>query len=111
MRMAGSAASMSETSGEFGIAMGVAVLGSVGTAVYRGGISVPDGVPADVAAATGESLAGAVAAAGHLPTELALQLLEPAREAFTNGLNVVAGVGMVGMLVAGLAALAMARTR
>ncbi|MFD0801847.1 MFS transporter, partial [Streptomonospora algeriensis] len=42
---AGSAASMSETSGEFGIAMGVALLGSLSTAVYRGRVSVPDGVP------------------------------------------------------------------
>ena len=40
---AGSASGISETSGEFGIALGVAVLGSVGTAVYRSQISVPGG--------------------------------------------------------------------
>lgn len=52
---AGSAAAISETSGEFGIALGVAVIGSVGAAVYRNQVSVPDGVPADAAAAAERS--------------------------------------------------------
>jgi DHA2 family multidrug resistance protein-like MFS transporter len=101
---AGSAASMSETSGEFGIAIGIAMLGSLGTAIYRSQVTVPDGTPVDAAAATRDSLAGAVAASEHLPAGLASQLLEPAREAFTSGLNVVAGIGAVAMILfAGLA--------
>ena len=40
---AGAASAMSETSGEFGIAMGIAVFGSIGTAVYRG--EMPDHRP------------------------------------------------------------------
>lgn len=106
---AGSAASMSETSGEFGIAMGVALLGSLGTAIYRGQVTVPAEVPAAAAAATRDSLAGAVAVAPELPPALAAQFLEPAREAFTAGFNVVAGVGGVVMIAFAVLALALAR--
>ena len=89
---AGSAASVSETSNELGIALGLAVLGSVGTIVYRGAVTVPAEVPGGAA---GESMAGAVATAAELPTPLATELLTSAREAFTAGLNTVATVGAV----------------
>jgi MFS transporter, DHA2 family, multidrug resistance protein len=106
---AGSAASMSETSGEFGIALGVAVLGSVGAAVYRSQVAVPAMTPPDAAAAGGDTLAGAVAAAEHLPAELAGALIATAREAFTAGLQVVAGAGAIAMLAFGVLALVLLR--
>ncbi len=106
---AGSAASMSETSGEFGIAMGVALLGSLGTAVYRGAVTVPAGTPVEVAAATHDTLVGAVAAAEQLPAGLAAQLLGPAKEAFTSGLTTVAGLGAV--VVTAFVVLVCTRTR
>ncbi|NDL58688.1 MFS transporter [Phytoactinopolyspora mesophila] len=96
---AGSAASMSETSGEFGIAMGVALLGSLGTAIYRSQVAVPEGTSADVAAAVNDGLPSAVVAAADVPGDLGHQLLDGAREAFTNGLNVVAGIGAVAILL------------
>ena len=99
---AGAAASMSETSGEFGIAIGVALLGSLAAAVYRTRIEVPAGI-GDQAA--GQTLAGAVSAAEGLPPEQAAELLESAREAFTLGLNVSAGFGIVAMTVFGTLAL------
>jgi DHA2 family multidrug resistance protein-like MFS transporter len=111
-RKAGAASAMSETSGEFGIAMGIAVFGSVGTAVYRGGISVPSGVPADAAAEATDSMAGAVHAASTLPADLAESLLATARDAFANGLHVVAGIGtaiVVVFAVIGMTALRKAR--
>nr|WP_239000872.1 MFS transporter [Jiangella asiatica] len=95
---AGSAASVSETSGEFGIALGIAALGSLGTAIYRSELTVPAGTPAEVAATAEDTLAGAVAAAPQLPPEVAVPLLDAARDAFMSGLNVVAGVGSVAML-------------
>ncbi|GHC87572.1 MFS transporter [Nocardiopsis terrae] len=95
---AGSAASMSETSGEFGIAIGVALLGSLAAAVYRTRVEVPEGVAEQAA---GQTLAGAVAAAEGLPPAQAAVLVESAREAFTAGLNVTAGIGIVGMAVFG----------
>ncbi|GAA4224027.1 DHA2 family multidrug resistance protein-like MFS transporter [Streptosporangium album] len=72
---AGSAASLSETSGEFGVAVGIAALGSLGTAVFRG--ALPSGVDAD-------SITSAVAAAVDL---------DAVRAAFTSGLHAVAAVG------------------
>ena len=47
---AGAATGMSETSGELGGALGIAILGSIGTAVYRTEIadSLPPGIPAEV---------------------------------------------------------------
>ncbi|AYY14575.1 MFS transporter [Actinobacteria bacterium YIM 96077] len=107
---AGQAASMSETSGEFGIAMGVALLGSLGTAVYRRQVTVPEAVPAGAADTARDTLAGAVTVADHLPAELADQLLGPAREAFTNGLNVVAGVGAAVAAIVTVLALRLLRT-
>ncbi|MQA07768.1 MAG: MFS transporter [Pseudonocardiaceae bacterium] len=92
---AGSAASMSETSGEFGIALGIAALGSIGTAVYRDQMVVPPSVPGDAAEAAKESINGAVSVAEQLPASLAADLLAPAREAFTAGLNIVAVLGAV----------------
>ncbi len=44
---AGAASAISETSSEFGGALGIAIFGSIGTAIYRVGMSgvAPDGVP------------------------------------------------------------------
>ncbi|MGH3679233.1 MAG: hypothetical protein ACRDT2_02960, partial [Natronosporangium sp.] len=106
---AGSAASMSETSGEFGIATGIAVLGSLGTAVYRSQVTVPADVPAELGTATRDTLASAAAAAEQLPAGIATGLLEPAREAFITGLNVVAGVGTVALAGFAVAAIILLR--
>ncbi|MQA87327.1 MAG: MFS transporter [Streptosporangiales bacterium] len=93
----GAAASMLETSGEFGVAMGVAGLGSIGTAIYRNQIadSVPAAVPPEAADAAHNTLASATDVAGRLPTGIAAELLTSAREAFTTALNTVAGVSAV----------------
>lgn len=106
---AGSASSMSETSGELGIALGVATLGSVGTAVYRNTIDVPADVPLSAAAQAREGIEGATVVAGSLPTDVGDDLLAAAREAFASGLNVTAVVATVVLL--GLAVLAGAALR
>ncbi|MBN6038225.1 MFS transporter [Amycolatopsis sp. 195334CR] len=77
-RKAGAASAMSETTGEFGIAMGIALFGSIGTAVYRSEVDLPG--------QAGESLAGAVALGEN-------SVLAAAREAFTSGLHTVATIG------------------
>ncbi len=98
---AGSASGISETSGEFGIALGVATMGSIGTAVYRGQLSdsALSGLSGEAVEAARESITGAVATAAQLPDRLGLDLLADAREAFTDGLNVVAGLSAVLFLV------------
>ncbi|WP_158883404.1 MFS transporter [Amycolatopsis anabasis] len=104
---AGSAASLSETTGEFGISLGVAILGSIGLAVYRGQVhdTVPSGVPADVADATRETITGATAAADRLPDPVGNALIDPAREAFTSGLNVVTGISAAAVIAFALLSL------
>ena len=42
---AGAAAGISETGTELGMALGIAVIGSIGTAVYRGELRMPDDTP------------------------------------------------------------------
>jgi DHA2 family multidrug resistance protein-like MFS transporter len=92
---AGAAAAMSETSIELGGALGIAVLGSVGAAVYRSalGASMPLGVPSGTAAEAGDSLSAALAGAGDLPADTAARLVDAARGAFTSGMHVAVGLG------------------
>ena len=104
---AGAAAAMVETAIEFGAALGIAVLGSVGIAAYRSslGASAPDGTPPAALAVARETLGGAVTAAGHLPGRIGAELLETARAAFTHGLNSAAlGAAIVMVLAAVLSA-------
>jgi MFS transporter, DHA2 family, multidrug resistance protein len=90
---AGSAASISETSGELGVALGIATLGSLSAAVYRARLDAPAGIPVDALRATRQGITQALAAAQELPPQLGGQLSDVARAAFTSGLTVVAGVG------------------
>jgi DHA2 family multidrug resistance protein-like MFS transporter len=92
---AGSAASLSETSGEFGVAMGVASLGSLATVVYRSHLSLPWDVPATADRAAREGITEALGVARELPASLAADLLDAARTAFTASVTTVAGVGAV----------------
>ncbi|MBV7245203.1 MFS transporter [Streptomyces sp. MW-W600-10] len=88
----GSAAALSSISGDLGVALGIAALGSVGSAVYRSQVQVPEGLPEGAARATGDSLESTVVAAGRLSPELGDQALAAARDAYTSGLNIVAVV-------------------
>ncbi len=100
---AGSASALSETSAELGGALGIAVLGSIGTAVYRGAMAgaVPAGVPPGAAQAARGTLGGAVAAAAGLASPHREELLAAAREAFTHGFQKASAVSAV--IAAGLA--------
>lgn len=91
---AGSAASLSESSNVLGSTLGLALLGTLGTAVYRGLVQddLPAGTSRAVQDAAGETLAGAAAAADALPALAGARVLDAARDAFTAGLNTVAGV-------------------
>jgi MFS transporter, DHA2 family, multidrug resistance protein len=108
---AGSAGAMSETSMEFGLALGVAALGSAGTAVYRSDLAStqPAGLPADAAEASRESLAGALTVADDLPDATAGPLTEAARAAFTSGLNVVGAASAVATMTVAVVTLVLVR--
>ncbi|MFI8188901.1 MFS transporter [Streptomyces sp. NPDC085946] len=96
---AGAASAVSETAYELGAALGIALLGSVVTGVYRG-FTGPAGTPA----AAHESLGGAVEAAAHLPAPTSAALLDAARQAFVDGLALAAGLGAAVLLAASAAA-------
>jgi MFS transporter, DHA2 family, multidrug resistance protein len=104
---AGVASGISETGAELGGALGIAVLGSIGVAVYRDqiGEAVPSQVPDEASAAAQDTLGGATAAADELPSELSERLLDAARDAFTQGMQVAA---LAGVLVAIATAIASA---
>jgi MFS transporter, DHA2 family, multidrug resistance protein len=91
---AGAASGISETGSELGGALGIAILGSIGVAIYRGGLAatLPAGIPAQATLAARDTLGGAVAAARQLPADLGAGLLAAARQAFTTGLQVTAGI-------------------
>ncbi len=87
---AGAASGISETAAELGAALGIAVLGSVGVAIYRSQLS-PEaltGVPTAAADAARDTLGGAVAAATELPADAAATLMDHARQAFVTGLQI-----------------------
>ncbi|HEU5303219.1 MAG TPA: MFS transporter [Gemmatimonadales bacterium] len=98
---AGSASAISETSSEFGGALGIALLGSVGTIMYRSSVSgtIPDGVPVGVAEAARGTLGGALAVVDQLPPQVGAELLDTAREAFVGALQLVAGISAVVVVV------------
>lgn len=91
---AGMASGLSEASAELGGALGIALLGSIVTAIYRSlvGTDTPSGIPAAAAAIAGDTLGGAVAVTARLPSHVGLDLLETAREAFTHGVVVAAAI-------------------
>ncbi|NUO60128.1 MAG: MFS transporter [Hamadaea sp.] len=81
---AGSAAALNETSGEFGFALGIALLGSLATAIYRS--STPP--------AAGETLADAILGGDG-------SVIAAARAAFVTGMHLAAGLSAV--ILAGVA--------
>lgn len=101
---AGSAAAVSETSGELGFALGVAVLGSVSAAAYRAAL------PAELSTGvSAQGLAGAASGAVRFDPGTAERMLAAARSAYDIGLQVVGGV--VVLLVVVSAALSIALLR
>jgi MFS transporter, DHA2 family, multidrug resistance protein len=108
---AGAAAGVSETAAEVGGALGIAVLGSIGVAVYRRGVD--DAVPATMS--TGEAdaaqgtLGGALEVAAGLPASLGDALVAAAEAAFTTGVHLGALIAAVSSLA--LAGVVLARGR
>jgi MFS transporter, DHA2 family, multidrug resistance protein len=89
---AGAASGISETGTELGGALGIALLGSLGVAIYRNKVAdtLPTGLPPGATETARDTLGGAVGVADHLPGPLGLELLDAAREAFVLALQLTA---------------------
>lgn len=99
---AGAAAAISETAYELGMALGIAVLGSIVACVYRG-LAIPPGIDGAAARQARETLGGAHQVAASLPAPQAHDLLAASANAFTDGLAAAAAVGSVLLLVSAAA--------
>ena len=108
---AGAASALAETAAEFGGALGLAVLGSLGIAVYRSRVvaALPEGLSPTLAQAVLEPPGGAVVVAGQLPDSVGPALLDAAQAAFVLGLQLTALIGAVVMM--GLAILSLVMLR
>ncbi|GAB2747350.1 MFS transporter [Kitasatospora kifunensis] len=86
---ASAAAGLLESGIELGGALGMALLGSIATALYRSDIrgTLPAGLPSEVVGSVRDSLGGADAVAGQLPAGLGHSVLVAAREAFCGGMQ------------------------
>lgn len=96
---AGAASAISETSIEFHGALGIAVLGSLLTVIYRGslGRTLPAELPAEAASTALGTLGGALDVAAHLPAPLGAAVTAAARQSFVEGFVVLST--LCGLLV------------
>lgn len=103
---AGSASAISETSAEFGGALGVALLGSLATLVYRTAMNGTDlrGLNAQQAEAVSETLAGAVETAQQLPISASAIWLPAAKSGFALGFSLCCIVATATLLLLALLA-------
>ncbi len=97
----GAASAMSETAAELGGALGVALLGSLGAALYRMSMLELDlpGVPLETANEARATLGGALAIAAGLQADQASELVVAARAAFMVGLQSAALIAVFGMIL------------
>ncbi len=100
---AGAAAAISETSGELGGVLGIAFMGSIGTAVYRTAMS-------DAPQAARGTLGGALALAERLPSREAALLTQHAREAFVHAMDVTASIETGIVVIMAIMAFALLRS-
>jgi DHA2 family multidrug resistance protein-like MFS transporter len=97
---AGVASGLSETGTEIGGALGIALLGSIATAVYRSNLHTTAPIGAQP-----HTLAEAAQTAAGLPERVGAPLLDAARDAFTHGVHLAAIISaLLAVLLAALAA-------
>ncbi|PSL03538.1 DHA2 family multidrug resistance protein-like MFS transporter [Haloactinopolyspora alba] len=92
---AGAAAAVSETAYEVGGGTGVAILGSVLSAVYAGGLTAVDGIGGDAMEHARETIGGAMSVAERTGGEAGTSLQTAAGAAFTDAVHVTSVIGAV----------------
>lgn len=107
---AGAASAVSETAYELGVALGVAVLGSVVLAIFRRGLDVSALDPDRAHIAQG-TLGGAVEVSKSMPAEQGAAFVDAAQSAFVDGMHVAAGATAVVLFATAILAARMLRRR
>jgi DHA2 family multidrug resistance protein-like MFS transporter len=95
---AGSVSAVAQAGGELGGALGIALLGSLGTAIYRGAVNaaLPAGISPELAATARDTLGGALNVAAQVSDPAAAaNLVMAAQGALTTALHVTSGIGAV----------------
>jgi MFS transporter, DHA2 family, multidrug resistance protein len=110
---AGAASGISETGAELGGALGIAVMGSIGVAIYRGELAdrLPAGLPAEAAMAARDTLGSAVAVAAQLPDRVGAAVLDAARGAFVAGMQLSSAIATALALALAVLAVVVLRDR
>jgi DHA2 family multidrug resistance protein-like MFS transporter len=105
---AGAVSALAQTGAELGGALGIAVLGSLGTAIYRGVVTsaLPAGMSPELAATARDTLGGALSVASQLPDAAAAATLTfAAQDGLTTALHITCAIGaIVSLASAALAA-------
>ncbi|MCH8230718.1 MAG: MFS transporter [Chloroflexi bacterium] len=112
---AGVGSAMNDLSRELGFVLGIAILGSLATSLYRTNVTdaiaglVPDGV----SEAIGNSIGAVGSIAAELPADVALVVTESANASFVDALNIafLAAAGFVGLGIVVALALVPRRSR
>ncbi|GGW62047.1 MFS transporter [Streptomyces griseoloalbus] len=107
----GEAAAIQETSFELGAGLGVAVLGTVLTAVYRTGLPAVPGLGPDERATAEESFAAAEDLVTQLPSHTADAVLHATQQAYDRGFTAVALIASAGLVVTAFMAAVLLRPR
>ena len=110
-RKAGAASATSETATELGMALGIAVIGSIGAALYRNHMltAMPKGLSDTLALAAGDTLGGAIGAAAQLPDDIAQPLMAAAKTGFNLALHANAAIGAVILALTAMGVVVMLR--
>lgn len=98
---AGIGSAMNDLSRELGLALGVAILGSIVTSIYRSDVvdALRGLVPGEAAETIGESIGVVGSITAELPADVALAVTDAANTSFVGALNVgfLGAAGFVGL--------------
>ncbi|TCP54109.1 DHA2 family multidrug resistance protein-like MFS transporter [Tamaricihabitans halophyticus] len=108
---AGAASAISETGFELGGALGVALLGSLSSMLYRADLGALDGLSASASDAARETLGGAVAVADGVSGPAGAALHASASGAFVHSVQLTALVGAAILAYTGIQAMVLLRKK
>ena len=78
---------MNDTTRQIGGALGVAIIGSIVSTMYRRSFHAPIGLPGGALDAARESVGRAAIVAGNLPVDVGIALKQAANEAFIHAVK------------------------